>query len=407
MSVDMAPAPAPDLLNPPPENTPESKYPDLRTLWSSAIVRTCGPNNGVCHNSRQFPELASPSGLLATVGTRCNQLRDNPKTVDNLCEPKGDSLLVGSGSTHIGQVIGLAADGTPVADGVKPDALKITLHDAISDVGMLRIERQTASKVDLQIPQPAVRSANMGDSFVVLDYALTPVPIANFLWPAQYRAGDDSVVALGDANGDGIFGADLGGALIKPGDATKSYLFLRLSAPLSVGPGHRMTNVIAPPSEEAQMPIANNQYWDAENAATALYCWITTMDPKNPDGAIDYAHCDRDKMPQIVHQAGEASTWSSVYSNVLEPMCSSCHHPGTSEPTQFFIEDAAKTYATLLYGRATESQLPFVEKGDPSRSLLYLKLTGQVGTQMPLGGMLDPKLLDGVSLWIAQGANNN
>ena len=127
----------------------------------------------------------------------------------------------------------------------------------------------------------------------------------------------------------------------------------------------------------------------------------------NADGPIDYAHCDPSKKPAIIHQPGEATTYSSVFANVLVPVCSSCHHPGTSSPTTFYIEDAVKNYSTLLYEKPSESMFPYVTKGDPTKSLLYLKLTSKAGTQMPLGGTLDQNLIDGVAVWLSQGANNN
>src|SRR5260370_886561 len=68
----------------PPIDEAARKYPDFRALWERSIARTCGPNNGVCHQNRQFPHMELASSLYGLIGARCNQLRNIPTTVDNL-----------------------------------------------------------------------------------------------------------------------------------------------------------------------------------------------------------------------------------------------------------------------------------------------------------------------------------
>src|SRR5262245_26103654 len=50
-------------------------YPDIESLYTSdfGIYRGCGPNNAVCHNSREFPNLATMGSLLESIGLPCNQ----------------------------------------------------------------------------------------------------------------------------------------------------------------------------------------------------------------------------------------------------------------------------------------------------------------------------------------------
>src|SRR5438105_11511869 len=65
-------------------------YPTFRSLEEAVVTPICGPRGGVCHNSKQFPDLHTPENMLAAVGQRCNQLTDDPKAIQNLCEPQGD-----------------------------------------------------------------------------------------------------------------------------------------------------------------------------------------------------------------------------------------------------------------------------------------------------------------------------
>jgi hypothetical protein len=149
----------------------------------------------------------------------------------------------------------------------------------------------------------------------------------------------------------------------------------------------------------------------------ALWCWISGLksDGSNALDPIDYANCNIANMPQPTAQSGEATTWSSVYVNILQAQCVSCHHAGTVYPTTLYMDDPLSTYNTFLGidgpgPSETDGGLPYVTKGTPSESYLYLKVTGAAGiqgAQMPLGGQLSPGDLDTLTSWITQGAQNN
>jgi hypothetical protein len=284
------------------------------------------------------------------------------------------------------------------------------------------------ANITLSIPSNAVLSAAQGAKSVSLDYATlnsktkTPAPggtVATFLDPPLWTPGNEDQVILGDPNGDGIFGATLGGALVKPGQPMASYLFLRLLSPIKIGPGQTLTNVAASPTNEAQMPIANLQYWDLDNSMVALWCWISGLnaDGTNAVEPIDYAHCDVSQMPAPVSQSGEATTWTAIYSNVIQSQCLSCHHVGSpyASSTTLYMDDPQHTYDVLLGitgSGPSENQLglPYVTRSTPSQSYLYLKVTGATGiqgAQMPLGGQLSSADVNAIAEWISQGANNN
>jgi hypothetical protein len=393
-----------------------AKYPDLRTLWAQSVSRTCGPNSGVCHDNRQFPDLQTAGALLATIDLRCNQLRVNPASVDNLCEPPGDRIQLGSFSTAIG-----AVQASPSA--AAPTSLTLTLHDPLpADVSgppslSLSIVRTAPGlpAVSLPIPIDAIGPLSPGATSISLSWSELR-SLATFLLPPAPVAGSPAAVQLADPNGDGIFGADLGGALVKPGRPLASYLFLRVLAPLPIGAGQRLTNAAAPPGLEPQMPINNAQYWDGPNDLAALWCWISGMAPdgSNADGPIDYERCDLSGMPVPALVDGEASSFTVVYAQILRPACRGCHHRGTSAATTFYLDDPQGSYDALLGlrggGPSETSAMPYVTPNDPARSYLYLKVTGDpsiAGAPMPLGGLLAASQLDALRTWIAQGANDN
>jgi hypothetical protein len=409
-----------DLAAPPTIEGASAKYPDFATLWQSPIYRTCGPNNGVCHQNKQFPHMELATSLVGAINDRCNQLRDDPLTIDNLCEPPGDWLAIGAWKSRIAFVNEVPA--------LMPTSVEITLADPIpaGTTGAIAVVRQRPGLQEAQFPIPGEMLLSTSGKTIAFDWSkisnkyAAPGPggrsMAEFLAPLRYLVqGDETQVELGDPNADGVFGAMLGGAEIKPGDPLKSYLFLRVIGPLAHD-GNVLTNVAVQAAPEPQMPIANFQYWDLDNAVVALWCWISGLQPdgKNALDPIDYAGCDLSAMPAPQHQGGEASTYSALYEQVLRPSCSGCHNAAAPVGgTSFFIEDSVKTYATLLgisgSGPSESGGMPYVTKNAPAQSFLLLKLKGDpsAGTRMPPTGMLPQSTIDAVETWIAQGANQN
>ncbi len=68
---------------------------------------------------------AHPSGArAASLPVRRRQLRDDPATIDNLCEPAGDTLQIGSFQARIGFI-------TPKPDALMATSIEITLADPV------------------------------------------------------------------------------------------------------------------------------------------------------------------------------------------------------------------------------------------------------------------------------------
>ncbi len=314
---------------------------------------------------------------------------------------------------------------------MNPTSIDVTVADAIpagtktDAVALLRQRDMRSPVVTVSIPSAAVtlgsdpKTVSLDLAALAMEDGLTSgTTLADFFLPTTWMAGAaDDQVELGDPNGDGVFGATLGGALIKPGKPLLSYLFLRISAPLVTGPSPpRDQRVHTSTVVEQQMPIANFQYWDATNASLALWCWISTMkdDASNADGPIDYAHCDTSAITPITHQ-----TWRGrhVYPRLRghpEPVVrgalplhghQAADHALPGEP-RHRLRDAARPPRH----RPLREQAPLRDPNDPTQSYLYLKVSEKTppsGGQMPLSAPLSAGVIADVQTWIAQGANQN
>src|SRR5262245_34298006 len=77
------------------------RYPDLFHLYAGdqGVYRGCGPSGGVCHNSNEFPNLASLGSIVDNIGRDCNQKRTDPTTLHDLCERPGDRLVAGASAS--------------------------------------------------------------------------------------------------------------------------------------------------------------------------------------------------------------------------------------------------------------------------------------------------------------------
>jgi hypothetical protein len=245
-------------------------YPTFRSLHEAVIAPTCGPRGGVCHNSKQFPDLHTPDNMLAAVGQRCNQLTEDPMAILDLCEPAGDRLLLQTGpdagfSAPVGYVV--AAGGVAT----------LTLHDPVphSAAGVTGVViRDIDADHHMEVALGAVVTTRAGAASIAIpDLGALSAGLQYFL-TSPYMPGFAGQIRGGDPNRNGTFGHDLGGALIKPGAAASSFLVLRI------------LGVVLP-----RMPLANGTL--TAEQVYAIECWIEQMDAdgSNADGPIDYGRC--------------------------------------------------------------------------------------------------------------------
>jgi hypothetical protein len=399
-----------------------AEYPTLVELYQGdrGIYRGCGPNNGVCHNAKEFPNLSTLGSILEHTSLPCNEKRDVPGEMHNLCERHGDLLRIGENTYEIGHVQSLDPQ-----DAASPRNFRVTVKETLApiapeDYAYLLRRYEDGSEVgllyltDIGVPPVADPDDATGRT---LTFGFPP-PLANpdedaygvyaSVFSGAGVVGDPGSLQLGDPNGDGFFGVELGGALIRPGRPELSYLLTRLTDPHS-GP---------------LMPRANCCYW-TKASLRALWCWTWSLldDMSNAFDPIDYASCS--PLPSAVAtipypESGEACetsdlcpiqapdlatddpTWENVYEHILLPSCGGgdCH-----------VEGRRGGFTLRTEADAWEGVSQRVEPGDPEASELYRRITPELCKKadecdtMPLGrAPLDPRLRDVIRAWIEAGA---
>jgi hypothetical protein len=381
------------------------KYPTFAALYAGdqGIYRGCGPNNGVCHNANEFPDLDSVGSVLDNLDRRCNEKRTSAEVVDDLCESKGDRLRIGDARFELGWIVpDRAADGTVIERQwrihLRTAPLELGSDATImrGDQDMWHLARYGTTALDPK-----------DDSAVLL--SLPPPPAtgedpAKFLLAALENAGVPSqpeAIQVGDPNRNELFGAALGGRLIKPGDPAGSYLLHRLTDP-STGP---------------LMPRANCCGWSLA-AVRALWCWVDGLkaDGGNAMSPIDYDHCSSSPNVDLLYpepgpgceSAGacpvrvdldDGARFPALYSGIFAARCSGaiCHDRGEVAGVDFSTE--ARAFATLRTK---------VVPGDPDASILYRRISpdlcGGDCLLMPLGrDPLPSAERDLVRAWIEAG----
>lgn len=103
---------------------------------------------------------------------------------------------------------------------------------------------------------------------------------------------------------------------------------------------------------------------------------------------------------------GLSADFDSIQSNVLTPICTTCHS-GAAAPLGLRLDEGA-SYALLVNAPSTEVPgLLRVNPGDPDSSYLIQKIEGtaEVGGRMPLGGSpLPAETIALIRQWILEGA---
>lgn len=372
------------------------EFPDLERLYGGnhGIYRGCGPNGNVCHNGNEFPNLGSLGSILDTIGSDCNQKRDNAQAVHDMCERRGDLVAIGDEQIEIAYVA-----------TIDPMHYALVLRSAPASFGTER----------LVVTRDGETVATLGElvSSAVLE---TPTTITLTMFPDALgaevgeqlaRAGipaDPTTLRVGDPNRNGVFGAELAASLIQPGDPQRSYLLRRLVDP-SAGP---------------LMPRANCCYW-TKPALRAMWCWVAglrddasnALDPIDYDGCpplpsveLDYPEpgpsCETAGQCPVVAIGGIGEpTFASIYAEILVPSCGGigCHD---QDPVSGFVDLRTELAAyTTLASK--------VIAGDPDGSTLVRRLRPATCeapcTTMPLDRpLLSEDDVGRIRQWILDGA---
>ncbi len=256
----------------------EAIYPDIASLHALGVAQTCSLNQGVCHSSRQYPELGAVKDMLALVNAPCQIAAAEPSLVPDACERPGDVLVLGGQDREILQVV-IAANASFPPASVE---LRLASAPASLDPNGARIRRLDGAGAEvLSVPlDGATFTAGASATTVVVNLVAAPPSLKGFL---DVRVTDLDRVRVGDANGNGTaHPSPAPWSLVAPGDPGRSYLYKRL-----------LSDALGP-----RMPLIQRT-WTAL-ATRATWCWIQGMSADAKPGElsshdpIDYANCTTD-----------------------------------------------------------------------------------------------------------------
>ena len=383
---------------PPDEGSPEELYPDVVTLFDQGIARTCSLNNGVCHNSNNYPDLHTIANLVSTVGGPCNVATTEPGEVHDACEPPADHLVIPSAGIDARIVSAMLLPEE--VDVAVEDLSQVTLVLDPAPVGLAAGATDTQvhrGSIVFDIGAHGARVASVDGATVVLD--LRPNEYGNwttkvFFDVRTFPPGPIHVV-VGDPNGNGVQGA-LAGAmpLVKAGDPMGSYLFRRLVD-----------------ENYGELMPRQCRTWD-DRANQALACWITGLaaDLGNVYAPIDYAACGVEVTGMGKCATIEATGYAAVEQIFTRSCAGTGCHVNESEPASGLDLTAGRARGSLVDIAASEVPgRSRVVPGDPAASYLWCKLAPDCadrrGGRMPLDAEpLSDADLATIEAWIADGA---
>jgi hypothetical protein len=377
-------------------------------LHAKVIYRTCSPNGGVCHNSKEYPDLRTPASFLAAVGAPCNVQPGTPQAAYDRCERPGDRFQLGDGGAA--REIGYLENIPGERQGKDPPTSTTPgLHIYLAEpIGPASDEIQAAGRFIRAFVAPGGNVEEL--AFASFTTRWTLLDGGKHLFGV---VGTDSLtrvqelmtvgIVQGDLNRNSVFGARQAPPvpLLRPGKPEESYLIGRLRGVMSGGP--------VPGS---RMPLANQPLSVPE--MLALFCFVEGLDPAaartgNLASTIDYAACSYSASPESLNLLGSGVTWAHRVKNILEFNCGGCHS-GTAPQAGLNLKDG-KVYARLLMPSLQRPDLPLIKPRAPGESYIWRKLTGDMitGARMPLnpltgqGRLTDAELAD-IKTWIEAGA---
>lgn len=385
-------------------------------LHRKLIMRSCGPLNGVCHNTKEYPDLHTPATFAAAIGAPCNVQPGSYASVFDRCEQIGDRFRfedatdngseVGWVERIPGEPIQYEGTATPAEDA---PGFHVHLHDPLPGT------RDSIYATGIFIRSFVDDYGNVRElPFVQFQSRWWVFPDRKHLMAEvpDYREDDlQSVIKggiqQGDMNRNGVFGFSTGRfvTLINPGKPEESYLVARLR-------GHMQGEAIP----GTRMPLANQP--PSIPDMVALMCFIEGLDPSkqpyNLENPIDYGKCSYTADPQSLNLVGKGVTFSGRIKPMLQANCGGCHGGTNPQGGLDLLSDGL--FERLMLASKQQPARKLIAPGSPENSYLWLKLSGDgsvTGSRMPLdplgGGVrpLDSQTLSDVETWITAGALND
>lgn len=375
------------------------------------IMRTCGPNNGVCHNKKEYPDLHTPAAFAAALGAPCNVQPGSWSTVYDRCEQLGDRFRFVREEfreLEVGWIDFVPGEPQSERPTVDSPGLHLQLYEPVplnegrlSDTGVF-IRTFINSEGNVQ----ELVFASFTSQWWVIEGGRHLV--------ARVEAGQvEAVQALlrvgivqGDHNRNGMFGArtwrpEQRAEMMAPGHPERSYLVARLRG--------RMGDEVVPGS---RMPLANQP--PSIPDMLALMCFIEGARPLEPgwslDRPINYAGCSYTPDPESLNLVGQGITWRGRVLPLLQANCGGCHDAENPQGGLDLLSSGV--YARLQEFSRQWTSLKLVQGGSLERSYLWLKLVGDgsiIGSRMPIAplggaGQLPAEELADIERWLLAGA---
>lgn len=394
----------------------QARFPTGLDLHKKVIWRTCTPNGGVCHNTKEYPDLHTPANFAAAFSAPCNIQSGEFGAVYDGCERPGDRVSFegygfDSEEVEIGWVELVPGEAQDYGDAPPPpDAPGLHIHlaspmpvqqgaEGYQAYGTMSFIRSFVNDAG-EVQESAY--AGYGGGWWLID--------ETHVWGSvqEYQVEDvqellATGIVMGDANRNGIFGAHDGSpvSMLEPGDPIGSYLIARMRGEMhgEAVPGSRM-------------PLANPPLTIDE--MLALFCLVEGFpaggDTAMLSGPIDYNACSFTENPADLNLLGDGVTWEKRIKLILEFNCGGCHNQDSPQGDLTLLGDGV--YERLLEASGQLTDMRLIEPGDPAQSYLYLKLTGDEriqGLQMPYNpltgeGSLSQAEISDIETWIINGA---
>lgn len=387
---------------------------------NKVIWRSCTPNAGVCHNSKEYPDLRTPSSFAAAFGSNCNIQPGEPEAVYDGCERPGDRFTIVGGGFDFGEIeIGHVEfiQGEPLeygeeAPGEADPGLHIYLADPIPG-------DRTDGYGNGQFARTFIVDGAVQDSvFYQFNTRWYVLPDRTHLMASvqQYQIDTvnnllDTGVIEGDANRNGVFGAREQSEptkLLDPGAPEHSYLIARMRGVIK---DEDQNDNDVPGS---RMPLANPPFTVPE--MLAFFCLVEQFPEGGTEGElagmIDYKNCsytDPAKLADL-NLLGDGVTWETRISKIIEQNCG-CHSP-QAPAAGLVLYGEEGVYDRLLLDSEQNPDFKLVVPGDPENSYLLMKIKGAdgiIGQPMPQDPVtgesaLPQTLIDEIDSWIQLGA---
>lgn len=265
----------------------EPVYPDVVSLFDRAIAPTCSLNNGVCHNSNNYPDLHTAAAIVATLDEPCNVELEDPTQVHDACEPAADHLVIASAGIDARIVRAQLLDSELTAEA--RDLTQITLTLDPPPAALAPGATDTIVKRDgitFSVGEYGAKVSAVQGADVTLDLrsAYGEWTAKQFFDVRAYPPGP-LTLHVGDPNGNGVEGAlVMAMPLVTAGDPDRSFMLKRL----------------VDPAFGELMPRQCRTWNDAANLALA--CWIAGL---SPDASNAYEPIDYDRCTAVVAGLGK------------------------------------------------------------------------------------------------------